>query len=77
VVYLFCGVEEDELTNYCTPSRHAKHYSTEEIYHTHDLLHCCGGKYTNRYNTKEDEYTIYCTPSRHSNRCTTEEIYNG
>jgi hypothetical protein len=52
----------------------------QEIYHTHDLLHCNGGKYTNRYNTKEDEPTIYCTPSRHANvppqrRYTTRMIY--
>ena len=59
---------------YCTPSRHANCCTTEEIYHTHDLLHCSGGKYTNRYNTKEDDPTIYCTPSRHTNGYTTEEI---
>jgi hypothetical protein len=61
---------------YCTPSRHANRYTTEEIYHTHDLLHCSGGRYTNRYNRKEDESTIYCTPIMHANHYTTEEIYD-
>jgi hypothetical protein len=57
---------------YCTPSRHANGYTTDEIYHTHDLLYYSGSKYTNRYNTKEDAPTIYCTPSRHANGYTTE-----
>jgi hypothetical protein len=59
---------------YCTPNRHANDYTTEEIYHTHDLLSCRGGKYTNPYNTKEDELTIYSTPSRHANGYTTGDI---
>jgi hypothetical protein len=48
----------------------------EEIYHTHDLLHCSGGKYTNRYNTNEEEPTIYCTTSMNANHYTREEIYH-
>jgi hypothetical protein len=65
------NIKENESTIYCTPSRHANRYTTEEIYHTHDLLHCSGGKYTNRYNTKEEEPSIYCTPSMHANHYTT------
>jgi collagenase-like PrtC family protease len=76
---VWCAVDpgfakEDESTIYCTPIRHANSCTTEVIYHTHDLLHCSGGKYTNRYNTKEDEPRIYCTPNRHANRYTTDEI---
>jgi hypothetical protein len=37
------NTKEDEFTIYSTPSRHANRYTTEEIYHTHDLLHCSGG----------------------------------
>jgi hypothetical protein len=61
---------------HCPPSRHANGYTTEEIYHTHDLLHYRGGKYINRYNTKDDAPTLYCTPSMHANGYTTEEIYH-
>jgi hypothetical protein len=75
------NAKEDEPTIYCTPSRYANRYTTEEIYHTHDLLHYSGVKYTNRYNTKEDEPTPYCTSNRHVNttpqrRYTTRMIYN-
>jgi hypothetical protein len=70
------NTKEDEPTIYCTPSRHANRSTTNEIYHTRDLLHNSGGKYTNRYNTKEDVPTIYCTPSRHANGYTTDEIYH-
>jgi hypothetical protein len=48
------NTKEDEPTIYYTPSRQAM-ATPQEIYHTHDLLHCSGGKYTNRYNRKEDE----------------------
>jgi hypothetical protein len=65
---------EDEPTLYCTSNRHGNRYTTEEIYHTHDVLHYSGVKYINRYNTKEDEPTLYCTSNRHSNRYITEEI---
>jgi hypothetical protein len=67
VVYLLCGggkytnpynTKEEEPTIYCTPYRHANCYTTEEIYHTPDLLHNSEVKYINRYNTKEDEPTI-------------------
>ena len=65
---------------YSTSNRHANRYTTEEIYHTHDLLHYSGIKYTNRYNTKEDEPTLYCTSNRHANvtpqrRYTTRMMY--
>jgi hypothetical protein len=33
---------------YCTSNRHANRYTTKGIYHTHDLLHYSGSKYTNR-----------------------------
>jgi hypothetical protein len=53
------NTKEDAPTIYCTPSRHANGYTTEEIYHTHDLLHYRGGKYINHYNINEDEPTLY------------------